>query len=44
MMGVYYILKDRENFEKTIDKLRSSSVRLSPTELEKLRFWLVESL
>lgn len=40
MMGVYYIFKDRENFEKTINKLRSSSVRLSPTGLEKLRFWL----
>lgn len=40
MMGVYYILKDRENFEETMNKLRSSTVRLSPTGLEKLRFWL----
>jgi hypothetical protein len=39
-MQIHYLMKNSESFEKSLNQLRNSSVRLSPTGLSKLRFWL----
>lgn len=39
-MQIHYLMKNSEGFEKSLNDLRKSSVRLSPNGLSKLRFWL----
>jgi hypothetical protein len=39
-MQIHYLMKNSEGFENSLNQLRSSSVRLSPVGLSKLRFWL----
>ncbi|WP_042356150.1 hypothetical protein [Bacillus rubiinfantis] len=39
-MKLYYLLSDQMNFNHALEKLRQSSVRLTPQGLNKIRFWL----
>ncbi|QOR66401.1 hypothetical protein IM538_22000 [Cytobacillus suaedae] len=39
-MQINFTLKNAEGLQKSIDRLRNSSVKLSPSGLSSLRFWL----
>lgn len=39
-MQIHYLMRNNEGFENSLNRLRNSSVRLSPKGLSKLRFWL----
>ncbi|MGX6443166.1 PLD nuclease N-terminal domain-containing protein [Neobacillus sp. K501] len=39
-MKLYFSMKNQVKFNKTLQMLRESSVRLSPNGLNKIRFWL----
>ncbi|MCA1032249.1 hypothetical protein LCL95_14520 [Bacillus timonensis] len=40
LMKLYYMMKDYEALKNSMDRLQASSVALSPTGLNLLRFWL----
>lgn len=39
-MSVHFQMQNREAFFQLVDKVRSSSIRLSPERLNQLRYWL----
>jgi hypothetical protein len=39
-MHIHYLMKNMNAFEQALNRLRQSSVRLSPNGLSRLRFWL----
>jgi hypothetical protein len=39
-MNVHYTMKNKTEFKRVINRLRSSDIKLSPNRLNQLRFWL----
>ncbi|WP_226528010.1 tetratricopeptide repeat protein [Metabacillus niabensis] len=40
LMNVHYKMKNKTEFQRMIDQLRSTDIKLSPNKLNLLRFWL----